>query len=355
MVSSHVCLRFRDDTVLIINYDEHGGFSDHVPTPMTNIPPPNSPYDGPSYPDKFAFDRLGVRVPMIVVSPLVPAGLVVSAPKSGHYEHCSVLGTVRKLLGVSGNLTARDGWAATFEHIFSLDSPRSTPTRAPEPPPPSMHPLEEMQLPVNDLQHEILGAHNAIASHLFPDHVSHRPEQQGQVHAALRNAYSSIRKSIQAHDSAYSLVVVPLPHSQTANILEWHFTIDSSSSTIRSRSLNVSGTPFCWTLLPDGNVSVALCRTVRSADAPQQSFFFRPDSSIRIGDADSSYCVTLSDSPDGPSFGTRTVYAAACSDEDSLRQRFGYWGPAPGNDDVGAIVWGNLVSFFVVVPSSAKP
>jgi phospholipase C len=47
-------------TLLVITYDEHGGFFDHVP------PPPNPPDDDPE-----VFSRYGVRVPAIVVSPLV--------------------------------------------------------------------------------------------------------------------------------------------------------------------------------------------------------------------------------------------------------------------------------------------
>ncbi|MFL6035308.1 MAG: alkaline phosphatase family protein [Gaiellaceae bacterium] len=47
-------------TLLIITYDEHGGFFDHVPPPL------NPPDDNPK-----VFSRYGVRVPTIVVSPLV--------------------------------------------------------------------------------------------------------------------------------------------------------------------------------------------------------------------------------------------------------------------------------------------
>jgi phospholipase C len=47
-------------TMLVITYDEHGGFFDHVPPPL------NPPDDDPK-----TFKRYGVRVPAIVVSPLV--------------------------------------------------------------------------------------------------------------------------------------------------------------------------------------------------------------------------------------------------------------------------------------------
>ena len=49
-------------TLLIITYDEHGGCYDHVP------PPPAVPPDA-HQPDGFEFNRYGVRVPAVIVSP----------------------------------------------------------------------------------------------------------------------------------------------------------------------------------------------------------------------------------------------------------------------------------------------
>jgi phospholipase C len=50
-------------SLLIIVYDEHGGFYDHVE------PPPTVPPDKRTDASHFKFDRLGVRVPAILVSP----------------------------------------------------------------------------------------------------------------------------------------------------------------------------------------------------------------------------------------------------------------------------------------------
>lgn len=60
------------EMALLITYDEHGGFYDHVPTPTEGVPSP----DGITGPDPFyfRFDRLGVRVPTILVSPWVEKG-----------------------------------------------------------------------------------------------------------------------------------------------------------------------------------------------------------------------------------------------------------------------------------------
>lgn len=61
-----------NQTLMIITYDEHGGFFDHVPTPVTGVPSP----DGIVGPDPFyfKFDRLGVRVPTIMISPWIEKG-----------------------------------------------------------------------------------------------------------------------------------------------------------------------------------------------------------------------------------------------------------------------------------------
>lgn len=61
-----------NETLLIITYDEHGGFYDHVPTPVDGVPSPDG-IVGPE-PFLFQFNRLGVRVPTIMVSPWIEKG-----------------------------------------------------------------------------------------------------------------------------------------------------------------------------------------------------------------------------------------------------------------------------------------
>ncbi|KAG6498939.1 hypothetical protein ZIOFF_038698 [Zingiber officinale] len=61
-----------DEILFVITYDEHGGFFDHVPTPVVGVPSPDGVV-GPA-PFYFNFDRLGVRVPAIFVSPWIEAG-----------------------------------------------------------------------------------------------------------------------------------------------------------------------------------------------------------------------------------------------------------------------------------------
>jgi phospholipase C len=58
-----------NQTLMVVTYDEHGGFFDHVPTPVDGVPSPDGIVGPPPY--NFAFDRLGVRVPAILISPWI--------------------------------------------------------------------------------------------------------------------------------------------------------------------------------------------------------------------------------------------------------------------------------------------
>lgn len=96
------------NSLLIITYDEHGGFYDSVAPGSTS--PPNS-LDDPGA-NKFAFNVLGVRVPAVVVSPLIANQVDQTV-----YEHSSVPATIEKLFGLQP-LTARDQAANDLTHLL---------------------------------------------------------------------------------------------------------------------------------------------------------------------------------------------------------------------------------------------
>ncbi|XP_047330490.1 non-specific phospholipase C6 [Impatiens glandulifera] len=118
-----------NETLFVITYDEHGGFYDHVQTPFENVPNPDG-NTGPA-PYFFKFDRVGVRIPTIMVSPWIKKGTVIGRPKgpnpNSEYEHSSIPATIKKMFNLSSNfLTHRDAWAGTFEHVVGeLTSPRT--------------------------------------------------------------------------------------------------------------------------------------------------------------------------------------------------------------------------------------
>ena len=111
------------DMLFIITFDEHGGTYDHVPPPKTVPPDKHRGKSG------FAFERLGVRVPTILISPYIQPKTVFRAPPGHHFDHTSVLATLLKWAGVepsSAGLGARTAVAPTFEGVLS-DTRRTDP------------------------------------------------------------------------------------------------------------------------------------------------------------------------------------------------------------------------------------
>eukprot|EP00257_Ricinus_communis_P019892 XP_015578999.1 non-specific phospholipase C2 [Ricinus communis] len=112
----------------------------NLATPVNGVPSPDG-IVGPE-PFLFKFDRLGVRVPTIVVSPWIQKSTVVHGPKgspfpTSEYEHSSIPATVKKIFNLSSPfLTKRDEWAGTFEGIVQTrkeprtDCPVQLPTPA---------------------------------------------------------------------------------------------------------------------------------------------------------------------------------------------------------------------------------
>ena len=112
-------------SALIVTYDEHGGFYDHViPGEAPNPDGQNSPnpddranFKVPS----FAFDRIGLRVPAIIVSPWIAKGTV----EHRTLQHTSVIKTATEIFGLNGPLNNRDKSAESFADLFErLPQPR---------------------------------------------------------------------------------------------------------------------------------------------------------------------------------------------------------------------------------------
>jgi phospholipase C len=105
---------------LIITYDEHGGCYDHVAPPLGAVPPDNSV-------GEFGFDfkRFGLRVPTVLVSPLIAPGTVFRVPAgSTPLDHTSILKTVETRWGLP-SLTARDAAAPDVGDVLTLATPRT--------------------------------------------------------------------------------------------------------------------------------------------------------------------------------------------------------------------------------------
>lgn len=120
-------------TALLIVYDEHGGIFDHV------IPPPcvkdrfQSSQLDPSTGQGFFFDRLGVRVPAVLVSPWIPRGTVVNRT----FDHASIPATITKFFQLNYPdagprekaadvfIESNDGSGNMANNLLSLDVKRA--------------------------------------------------------------------------------------------------------------------------------------------------------------------------------------------------------------------------------------
>jgi phospholipase C len=116
-------------TALLIVYDEHGGIFDHVPPPDCT---PDGYSAGPADTGlnfTFTFNRLGVRVPAVLISPWIPKGRVVNEV----FEHASIPASVTKRFvpnydqtaGATQPRTDREKAASTFLDLLSLDTMRT--------------------------------------------------------------------------------------------------------------------------------------------------------------------------------------------------------------------------------------
>lgn len=112
---------------LILTYDEHGGFFDHVAPPRA-CPPDDEPPHIETLPGNARFDRLGVRVPFVVVSPFARAHFVTHKT----YTHTSIL----RLVQARANLPALSRRDANDEPPFDVfdfaHPPFATPPLLPE-------------------------------------------------------------------------------------------------------------------------------------------------------------------------------------------------------------------------------
>jgi phospholipase C len=104
--------------MLVVTYDEHGGFYDHVFPPAAQD-------------DRPAFRRYGVRVPALVVSPFTPRASV----STSVYDHTSIIKTILlRFCAKDGQIPNMGARVANANHLgdtLTLAQPRpATPAQA---------------------------------------------------------------------------------------------------------------------------------------------------------------------------------------------------------------------------------
>ena len=164
------------NTLLLLTFDEHGNCFDHVVPPPATTPHMIQPEGELG----FFFDRLGLRVPAIVISAYTEAGSIVNRP----VHHGAVVRTLCTKYNLA-SLTERDRTAPDLSDSITLTEPRSPstwPTPVPRPVPPPPAGLE--QRPLNDVEQAIVGL--AIARFSPLPSATAMPNTLGGAQALLR-------------------------------------------------------------------------------------------------------------------------------------------------------------------------
>ena len=163
------------NTLLIITFDEHGGCYDHVPPGAAD--PPDDRVISPGQPgySGFKFDRYGVRVPALLISPRLPAGVV----DHTIYDHTSIIRTVMGRFGVPGNLGQR---VATANPI---DPPMVEPrTDVPDLSDPVVgNTASTRDSPLNGLRETLAKAAISRLHGLLPEGLADLPEVESKLKA----------------------------------------------------------------------------------------------------------------------------------------------------------------------------
>ncbi len=104
-------------TAIFITYDEHGGLYDHVAPPAACPPDDHAPKLGASH-EPGAFDRYGIRVPFVVISPYAKPHYV----SHRTYDHTSITRFI-EARWVMPAMTARDANSEAPFDLFDFKKP----------------------------------------------------------------------------------------------------------------------------------------------------------------------------------------------------------------------------------------
>jgi phospholipase C len=99
------------NTVLVINYDEWGGFFEHVPPPTAPIPVESAAAEDTD-------GNLGFRVPCLMISPFARRAFI----SSHQFDHCSILKMIEWRWNLP-SLTVRDAEASNLADVLNFAKP----------------------------------------------------------------------------------------------------------------------------------------------------------------------------------------------------------------------------------------
>jgi phospholipase C len=372
-----------NDTLFIVTYDEHGGFYDHHPTPASAPPPDNYT----SYPNYFKFDRPGMRIPTLLLSPWVPKGMLISDPPAtakpasdSIFELTSIMATVRKILNINeGALTKRDAWAATFDYIFDiLQQPRTDcPLHLPDAKAPSQSVHVESELPINGLQEHIATVHGHLSGRGYPSHITKQRDISGwlqesfEVHrqkVEQRKRRGKNDKRKRRHVAVDESVLKPVLKKDDYVLrcesfiamkpsyvgASWEIKLGGPSLEKRTVEIKVNKSGnverWCWTA-PTNPVAGSQIGVAKCDNSTAQAWFWETDVTVRPATAP-ELCVTGHCLADLPVVST-DITLEPCTEV--FAQHWAYQGSGGGNTgekDSGMISFGDSIMAIVMAENT---
>ncbi len=193
-----------DNTLLIINFDEHGGTYDHV-VPFANA---TTPWASPTHGTKdvknkeegFQFDKFGVRVPLILVSPRVDSKTVFrSEDPNRPFDHTSVIATILNWLKIpkeEWKLGSRTYSACEFGNVVNLASPRTNIPPMPKP----------LHLPEQAIEHPPADLHHMIVKRIFARAVRQLNYPKEKFQSLYKEHFKSFKTLRQMNEAAQTII-----------------------------------------------------------------------------------------------------------------------------------------------------
>lgn len=368
-----------EETLFVVTWDEHGGYYDHVIPPSNNIPGPGDNEE--SYPDPgFEFNRLGLRVPVLLISPWIKKGTVLSKPERSYmpafnseYEFTSIISTARKLLpGMTKlpSLTKRDEWSATFEFVLdSLEEPRKDcPIHLPDALEPTYPSEDESNLPLNDLQKHIAEVHSFLADVPLLTHTTQRDHSSSvQEHFLIHAKKTMLWQESKIFNDRVLLVQPRTSYRSGIDDSAWYLNglkhgdygpyVNSTAPfiTISTKNLHVDlhpFTPYCLSatgIVEGSPISISACYPSANPETNRdvlQHFLMTYDSKLQFYNPDPDavpLCVTnhdpgMQDTTDSTD-PTYLLTLEKC--DDRVEQSYAYHGTAPGEKGGGFLEYGD--------------
>ena len=183
--------------LLVVTYDEHGGFYDHVVPPNTAIPPED-------YTEEFSFTQYGPRVPALLISPRAPKTFVDTV-----FDHTSILRYVSDKWDLTP-LTKRSAGANSIGSALDMTGPPRDDV------PMTVQPSQQAYVKVPSDSPSVTNHQQALLSfsRYLDTWMHHEGEDAIDAYKRLESEYSSLDSKIEVARQRFRLFLSGKAHEK---------------------------------------------------------------------------------------------------------------------------------------------